>query len=303
MDPDPPAIAQPVPSENPTAAWQPFTPRGVAAFARASTWCLWRAQLLVALLIAGTCVWLVHSQWMPVVDEAIAHLPTPGGAIAQGRLQWPDNEPRALTRLTEPSFLHIIVDPLNAEDHSQVADVQVEFQERRLQLASLFGFVRVAYPAQFNLRLEREWLAPWWGSRRPFLLAALGAGIVAVLMFMWTLLALAAAWAVRTVAFFSDRAGGYAACCRLAGAALMPGAALMGMGILCYALGLLPLIGVLMVYGLHLVVSVGYLFLAPFYLEKLETVAAATNPFAAPSQTSDEAAPANPFSGEPPPNV
>ena len=43
-----------------TVAWEPFTPRGVAAFAGAGLGRLWLVQFVVAMLAAAAVVWFVH---------------------------------------------------------------------------------------------------------------------------------------------------------------------------------------------------------------------------------------------------
>ena len=50
-------------------AWEPLTPRGVAAFARASWGRLWLAQLIVALLAGAVTTWFLYEEWLPVVYE------------------------------------------------------------------------------------------------------------------------------------------------------------------------------------------------------------------------------------------
>jgi hypothetical protein len=91
------------------------------------------------------------------------------------------------------------------------------------------------------------------------------------------------------VAFFADREGSMGNHWQLATAALMPGAVFFGMGVLCYGLGLLPLLGLLIVWVLHLIVGWGYLFFAPFFLPQMEEDEESNNPFANPATQEDEA--------------
>src|SRR5579871_2922000 len=53
--------------QSPPAAWEPLTPYGVAAFARASLGRLLLVQLLVAIAAGGLTVWFLHHAWLPVV--------------------------------------------------------------------------------------------------------------------------------------------------------------------------------------------------------------------------------------------
>ncbi len=295
MDADAPAALESSSRTDP-APWHSFTPRSAAGIAAHPEGRLCRVQCCVALFVAAACVWLLHHQWVPAIGQAIARLPHPGGSVKGGLLHWPEARPRMLTPVDAPPFLHVIVDPLDEEDHSLIADIQVELRERSLQVSSLFGFVRVGYPQGWDLKLDREWLGPWWESRRPFLLAALGAGVVAVLLLMWNLLAFGGAWMVRAFALFADRQASFMVCWRLAAAALMPGAVVLGMGILCYSMELLPLTGLVVVYALHLLITGAYWVAAPFFLPPLGSAASASNPFAEAAQASPAPAPLeNPF--------
>ena len=55
----------------PSFAWEPLTPRGVAAFARASFERLFIVQGLFALLAAAAVVWVLSDGVFPVIDDAI----------------------------------------------------------------------------------------------------------------------------------------------------------------------------------------------------------------------------------------
>jgi len=66
------------PLEKPPFAWQPITPRGVAAFARASWGRVLLVQFLCALAAATAVVWFLETAWFPAVTEAIRQLPPPG---------------------------------------------------------------------------------------------------------------------------------------------------------------------------------------------------------------------------------
>jgi hypothetical protein len=73
-----------------------------------------------------------------------------------------------------------------------------------------------------------------------------------------------------------------------------------GMGILCYGLGLLPLLGLMLVWLLHLVVGWAYLFFAPFHLPQIEEEHMEDNPFAD-ADEDDLAEEYNPFPEPDPP--
>ena len=105
-----------------TIAWQPLTPRGVAAFATASLGRLGFVQLIVALLAATTVVWFVRNAWFPSVQEAIQHLPAHGD-IHGGQLHWQGDTPALLA---EGLFLSFVVDLNHSGEAGRAAHVQVE---------------------------------------------------------------------------------------------------------------------------------------------------------------------------------
>src|SRR5690348_407146 len=87
-------------------AWQPFTLRGVAAFARASCARLLFVQFLVAVLAAAIVLWFVQSRWFAIVSAAIEQLPA-DGEIRAGKLSWSAESTMALA---ENRFLSCSID-------------------------------------------------------------------------------------------------------------------------------------------------------------------------------------------------
>ena len=70
----------------------------------------------------------------------------------------------------------------------------------------------------------------------------------------------------------------------MSSAALLPTGVLMAMGFLCYAMRLLPMVGLLILFPLHLILGGAYLFFSTFLLSKVMVDPA--NPF-------DDNSPAN----------
>src|SRR5579862_3115516 len=105
------------------AAWQPFTPRGVAAFGSAP-WCrLLLLQMVCALLTAGAVVWFLHESWFPVIEKAINQLPEEG-EIRFGTLDWRGD---LLAPLAENQFLALTVDSKHSGSARSPAQIQFEF--------------------------------------------------------------------------------------------------------------------------------------------------------------------------------
>src|SRR5258708_27908030 len=69
-------------------AWEPVTPRGVAAFSKATFGRLFFVELVVALLTAGGVVWCPATPWVSTAGEAIHPLPAQR-ANRNGRLTSP----------------------------------------------------------------------------------------------------------------------------------------------------------------------------------------------------------------------
>src|SRR5881394_493588 len=94
------------PAEKRQFAWQPLTPRGVAAFASASAGRLWLIQLVVACLAALCTIWFLHKAWVPIVSRAIEQLPAQS-EIRHAKLIWGGPSPECLA---ENRFFSISID-------------------------------------------------------------------------------------------------------------------------------------------------------------------------------------------------
>jgi hypothetical protein len=259
------------------SAWEPLTPRGVAAFAHATSGRLLVVQFLVALIVAAAAVWFLYDGWCPTIREAIEELPDEG-EIHFGKLDWRGGSPQLLA---EGTFLAFNVDLEHASDRRSPAHVQVEFGRETFLLQSLLGYTEARYPAKWVVAFNRKELIPWWGAWQPALLAGAATVVVVGLMLLWYALATIYTVPVWLAAFFANRDLRLQEACRLAGAALMPGALLMAVGILFYDFGVLDLVGLAFVTGGHLVLGWIYLFASPLFLP-INPVAASTrkNPFA-----------------------
>jgi len=257
-------------------AWQPLTMRGVAAFAQASLGRLLLVQFIVALVAAGTVVWVLHRDWFPQIGEAIRQLPVQG-ELRSGRLDWQGATP---SRLAEGRFLALAVDLDHSGEARSPAHVGVEFGRTDWEIYSLFGYVQGVYPRDWVVGFNRTELGPWWGAWAPAILA-LAAGLVVVgLMASWACLATVYFLAAWLVGFFANRDLSLWGSWRLAGAALMPGALFLCAAILLYGLGALDLVRLAVAAGVHWVIGWVYLFASPFWLPRHPAAAVKANPFA-----------------------
>lgn len=260
----------------PKFAWEPLTPRGVAAFARASFERLFVVQSIFALLAAASLVWCVSTGIFPVVDAAIDELPETG-SIHGGRLDWRDDSP---VMLAEGRRLSIGVDLDHSGKLRSPADFQLEFGRDSLVIISLLGEAEVEYPPGYVIAANLGDARPVWGAWSPNFLGLAAIAVFFGLMLTWVVLATVYALPVWLVCFFANRDLNFRASWKLAGAALMPGAALVTLGLFLYGWGAFDLVQLFFAFGMHLVVGWIYLFVSPMFLSRALPTEA-KNPFAA----------------------
>ena len=263
------------------AAWEPLTPRGVAAFARAPLWRLVAVQLAVALLAAVVTGWFLEEECFPVVRAAIRHMPDEGEIRAQG-LDWRGSSP---VKLAGNHFLGLDVDLGHSGQLARESHVQVELGRKDLQImvAPLPGRFIFDYPAGWRIAFNRPELDSRWGAWEPELVVGVAAAMVAGLLISWAVLATVYCVPVRLITLYENRDLNWGQSWRLSGAALMPGALFMTFGLLVYGLSSMALVQLGVVWALHLVIGWIYLFISPFFL---------------PRHPAAEATRGNPFAGE-----
>jgi hypothetical protein len=261
-----------------TFAWEPLTPRGVAAFARATPSRLFLVQFIVALLAAASVVWFLHDGCFPTVLTAIQNLPATG-EIRSARLDWRGNSPQLLA---EGRSIAFDVDLNHSGQIHSPADVQIEFGGETVRVFSLLGYTEWNYPRSYIIPFNRTELEPQWGAwamELPFM-----AEVVLAIGFMlcWGLLATIYFLPVRILGFFTNRDLNLRQSWRLAGAALMPGALLMAASILLYDSGFLDLVSLFFTFAANLVLGWIYLVLSPLFLPRSPSALNRGNPFTPP---------------------
>ena len=256
------------------SAWEPVTPRGVAAFARASFGRLWLLQFIVAMFVACTVVWLLYDGFFPTVRAAIRQLPN-AGDIRDARLDWRGASP---VLLAEGNFIAFSVDVKNTGDVRSPAHFQIEFGPDRLWIHSLLGYLERPYPVRL-LAFNRPELEPKWGAWEMPLLGLAALAVVVGLFVAWSALATLYALPVWLISFFANRDLKLAECWRLAGAALLPGAVIMAVAIVLYGLGALDLLALAVVGAGHVVVGWIYLGVSLAFLPRTEAAVEKKNPF------------------------
>jgi hypothetical protein len=248
-----------------TFAWEPLTPRGVAAFAHARLSRLLLVQFVVASLTAAASVWFLSDGCFPTVRAAIRNLPV-AGEIRAGRLNWPGHPPQLLA---EGRFLAFIVDPNHSGQIHSTADVQIEFGTESVRIISLLGYTEQEYPRDWIVSFNRTDLEPLWGAWEPELLAIAVLALVAGLMLAWAVLATIYFLLVRLISFFANRDLDFRGSWKLAGAALMPGALLLTAAIMLYGFAVLDLVQFCFIFAAHFALGWIYLFLSQLFLPRL----------------------------------
>jgi hypothetical protein len=259
-------------------AWQPITPRGVAAFAHSTLRRLLLIELLVAALAAGTVVWFLSTAWFPAISQAVRQLPSEGTIRGQ-ILDLPITFAQTLSE--RPPFLLLVLDLERQRNASQTSDVLVEFHKNNFQICSLLGCLLFNYPKSWNVEFSGAKLVPLWDAWEPILLVLAAISVFFLLFVSWTFLATLYCMVVRLLGFFKDRDLNWRSSWLLASATLMPGALLLVVGAVCYGLRFVDLIRLLLLFPLHLVVGWVYLAVSPLFVSRLRSVSPpGSNPFA-----------------------
>lgn len=289
-----------LPVQTRAGAWQPLTPRGVAAFAGAPLSRLLLVEFIFAMVTAAAVAWFLHTDWFPIISEATRQLPA-RGEIRGGRLNWTANSPQVLA---EGNFLAFTVDLDHGGSVRLPAHLQVEFGREDVRLFSLLGYAACPYPGNWIIVFNRSELEPWWGAWEPAIAWITAGLVVAALMAGWTLLASLYCLAVWLTGFFANRNLNLRASWKIAGAALMPGALLMIAGIVFYGAGALDLVKLGVISGAHVVLSWIYVLASPLLAPRLAAVAATrSNPFAIPASETTGASKTKEQGGPPAPGA
>jgi hypothetical protein len=266
-----------VPAES-TFAWEPLTPRGVAAFARAPFNRLLLVQLIVALLTAASVVWFLYDSCFPTIHAAIQNLPA-AGEIRSGRLNRSGVSPQSLA---EGKFLAFDIDPNHSGQIQSTADLQIEFGKETVRTFSLLGYEDFQYPSGQTFSFNRTDLEPLWDAWKAEILFIAAVASIIGLLLSWWMLATLYFLPVWIFGFLTNRDLNFCASWKLSGAALMPGALLMMAGILLYDFGFLNLVSFGFIFAAHFVLGWIYLFVSLLFAPRIATASPKENPFVPP---------------------
>lgn len=259
----------------PRQAWQPFTPRGIAAFAAATLTRLTVAQLAVASIVAIAVVQFLSAAWFPVVTEAIHNLP-PTGEIRGAILHFGSESP---VRLAENQRLALVVDMDRTGNAGHIADCEIMFEKSQLALCGALGCWRVPYFSGYTIDFNRPGLEPSWGAWRGPLLGLAALATVLAMFLMWWAAAMVYAPLVKLIAFYGDRVVTWQGAGRLSAAALLPGALIVALAILLYSFGAVDLPRLALLYAIHVAAGLIFVVSSALFLPKIGDHKIGKNPF------------------------
>ncbi|HXC35464.1 MAG TPA: hypothetical protein VNV43_06280 [Candidatus Acidoferrales bacterium] len=252
---------------------EPFTPRGIAAFARAGFRRLLVAQFIFALLAAAAVGYFFHSACFPAVQAAIDNLPLTG-QIQSGRLSC-DRQ-----MLADGPFFAFNVDPDHSGQwRSTTADFQVEFGRDTVRVITLIGYADFFYPSDRSAPFNQPQLDPLWKAWRAVILFLIMAATLVILPAIWWFLMMIYFLPVWLIGFLTNRDLSLPASLKLSGSALLPGALLMTAAVFLYGIGLLNLVSFFFVFAAHFVLHWLYLLFGLFFLPRTSTAMPKQNPF------------------------
>src|ERR1041385_2372215 len=139
---------------------EPFTPRGVAAFARGKFWRLLLAQIVFALLGAAAVATFLDDTCFPTIETAIQNLPDYGD-IRGGKLDWTG---KSSTILAHGRIFSADVDLNHSGAIQSTADFQIEFGRNSVRVVSLLGYTDFIYPPDQIISFNRPELEPLWNA-------------------------------------------------------------------------------------------------------------------------------------------
>jgi hypothetical protein len=265
-------------AEKSAFAWEPFTPRGVAAFAHASFGRLLLLQIIIALVAAASVVWFLDDSVFPVVKTAIQNLPA-AGEIRSAKLDWRGDSPKLLA---EGRFLALDVDLNHSGKINSPADLQIEFGKETIWSSALLGYTEIPYPTGEIISFNRTDLEPLWGAWRAEILFIAAAATAIGVLASWWLLATIYFLPVWILGYFVNRDLNFRRSWKLSGAALLPGALLMAAGILLYNFGAVDLVQFGFIFGAHFVLGWIYLFVSLLFVPGIPAALPKGNPFLPP---------------------
>lgn len=278
--------------ENGNASWFliPLTPKSIATFNNAKFIILLVNWIVFGCICSFFITKAINKAIISSITTAVQNLPQKG-EIKSGALYWETNQ---VFVLSGAKSFSISVNATDEEDIADSSDIQIIIGKNHFRFRSIFGWLEIKYPLWFRLPLSYKEVFPVWDAYMPAIKASVFISSMVVLLIVWTIVSLIyslfAKFLIRLFNRISKPGGAF----KISGASLIPAALVMSIAILGYSLRYLDLLSLLIVFGCHFIISLCYLFLSIFHLEKIPMED--KNPFSS-SKTKQDVKKDNPFAG------
>lgn len=279
-------------TENGNTSWFliPLTPKSIATFNNAKFIILLVNWIVFGCICSFFITKAINKAVISSITTAVQNFPQKG-EIKSGALYWETN---GIFVLSGAKFFSISINATDEEDIADSSDIQIILGKNHFRLRSFFGWLEIKYPLWFRLPLSYKEVFPVWDAYMPAIKVSVFISSIVVLLIVWTIVSLIyslfAKFLIRLFNRISEPGGAF----KISGASLIPAALIMSIAILGYSLRYLDLLSLMIVFGCHFIISLCYLFLSVFHLEKVPVKA--ENPFSG-SGTAQDVKKDNPFAG------
>jgi len=252
----------------------PLTPIGLGLLARSGWNLILSIQVAFGLFIGLWVAWLIHTQVYPALEAAISRSPETA-VLHQGIIHGFQNG-----NLSYTPMISISVDVEGAGENIQPSDFQFTITKDRLVIGSFLGSMEMFFPANGTIKLGRSSLEPWWGAWKSIFSVGIVLGVGLSLLLGWNILSLLYFVPLKLLAFILDRRLSWSWSFHLANLIQIPAAIFMVFVIFLYGIRTIDLIRFALLYGVHWVITLLYMFFTPLFLERLQAVSK-PSPFSA----------------------
>lgn len=271
-------MADPDEKANPFEPWgAPALDRGRSAPGRWVGWAwIWGLQGVTAVAAASALSWTVYRIGWPVVRGVLEAWETPVECRG-GQWLFPDDRVRVLA---ESRDVAVILDPALTGQWRTPVLVEIHMGRQAVRVYSPVGEWQWRHPGRWSFVADAETWRAASEAWLPFGLAVLGLGAAVSLWVAWRLLAVPYALWILLSALILRREVRGGRVWQMALLLQLPGAWVLTVAVLAYAVGAIDGLGLIVAFGLHWIVTGILLVASPFLLPRREgTRRGSDNPF------------------------
>jgi len=267
-----------------------LTPKSIATFNNAKFIILLVNWIVFGCICSFFITKAIDKAIISSITTAVQNFPQKG-EIKSGALYWETN---GIFVLSGAKFLSISINATDEEDIADSSDIQLIIGKNHFRLRSIFGWLEIKYPLWFRLPLSYKEVFPIWDAYMPAIKVSVFISSIVVLLIVWTIISLIYSLFAKFLIRLFNRIRKPGGAFKISGASLIPAALIMSIAILGYSLRYLDLLSLMIVFGCHFIISLCYLFLSIFHLEKVPVKT--ENPFSD-SKIAQDVKKDNPFAG------